>query len=442
MRSAVLTALALALIATSAGAQTVYFENFSSDTTQNYAYLNSSDSPSVSDPLINTAAIDPFWLDASAFNGVITKCTGSGSCFPGNPITSDASGVGYFLFENTGADNYDYNGNRGPNTFFASSTFSVTPNTNYTVSFELANATTCCFAAVEVDINGVPVGTAYAGGPSVNLNGNTIWQIATFNWNSGSSNTAHLELLDLNPAGYGNDFGVDNISVAVARVINGAFRGNLTVPAGQNLIINGTIIGDMTQTGGTVTLQNGSITGNLHMTGGNLSIGASTLINDMEISGPSSFSIGPGTSIGGNLNIHDLPVSAGAFNTVVGATIRNDMTLQNSATSVAIGWGAGSPSNDVGGNLAVRNNLATTLVTNNVVHNDLHVQNNTALLQDFTTVVSNNVVTNNLHVQNNTIRTQIFDDFVGNNLQCQNNSSITGGGNTVGGSKQGQCAGF
>lgn len=201
----VLLALALSALAIPASATIVYLENFDSGT------------PLASDPLVNYGGIDPYWLNVGEINGIVAKCTGGGvGCYPsGNPITNDASGSGYFLFENTAGDNYDYTGAAGPDTFFASSNFSVSQNTLYTVSFAVANATTCCFADILAEINGAPVGTdVLVSGPSVNLGTGTAWATYNFTWNSGSNTVANLDLLDLAPNGYGNDFGVDNISVA------------------------------------------------------------------------------------------------------------------------------------------------------------------------------------------------------------------------------------
>jgi len=199
-----LLALGLSALAIPASATNVYLENFDSGT------------PLASDPLVNYGGIDPYWLDVGQINGIVAKCTGGGACYPsGNPITNDASGSGYFLFENTAGNNYDYTGGPGPDTFFASSSFSVSQNTNYTVSFALANATTCCFADIQAEINGSPVGpNVIVNGPSVNLGTGTAWGTVSFSWNSGSNIVASLDLLDLAPNGFGNDFGVDNISVA------------------------------------------------------------------------------------------------------------------------------------------------------------------------------------------------------------------------------------
>jgi hypothetical protein len=50
-------------------------------------------------------------------------------------------------------------------------------------------------------------------------------------------------------------------------------------------------------------------------------------------------------------------------------------------------------------------------------------------------------VTGNLVEQNDAAAAQVFDNQVASSLQCQNNTSITGSGNTAR-QKQGQCASF
>ena len=63
-----------------------------------------------------------------------------------NAIAADASGSGYFLFEGTYYYSAAYKSAFNlsipstQNQFFISPTFTVSPNTTYTVSYELANA--------------------------------------------------------------------------------------------------------------------------------------------------------------------------------------------------------------------------------------------------------------------------------------------------------------
>ena len=199
-------------------------------------------------------------------------------------------------------------------------------------------------------------------------------------------------------------------------VFTGTFKGNLTVSNGQSCTFtNGGVTGNLKQSGGTVVLENGSfVNGNLQTSGGSLSVSNSTVGNDVQINGGGMFSIGPGVSIGGNLQIQSLPASGG-MDQVCGATVKGDLQFQNNGTAVLIG-GTGCAGNGVGGNLTVQNNTASTTVDANMVGGNLTDQNNTAA-------------------------TQVFTNAVTKNLRCQGNGSITGGGNTAA-SKKGQCATF
>jgi len=184
-------------------ASTVYFENFDNGTAL------------ASDPLVNTSGIGSIWLPGGGNeNGYVIPCTAGSGCTSSytssNQIWQAASGTGYFLFENT--ENNNVSGN---NTFFASDSFGVSQDTNYTVSFEINNATTANFADVLPEINGVALGSAaYANGTYASPYNN--WETFSYNWYSGSSTSAVLTLQDLTTAGYGNDFGVDNIVVTAA----------------------------------------------------------------------------------------------------------------------------------------------------------------------------------------------------------------------------------
>jgi hypothetical protein len=161
---------------------------------------------------------------------------------------------------------------------------------------------------------------------------------------------------------------------------NGKFQGSVTVSAGQNCTFLG----------------NGGITGNVTMNGGNLVLANAQVTGNMQIQGTSAFSIGPGATIGGNLNIQNV-ASGVSMNQICGATVSGNVAVSANATPVEIGSPDSScPGNSFGKNFSVTNNTAATGVYNN------------------------NVV---------------------KNLSCTNNTSITGGGNSAS-SKQGQCAAF
>lgn len=165
--------------------------------------------------------------------------------------------------------------------------------------------------------------------------------------------------------------------IACTVTYNDTFNGNLTITSGLTCIINATVTGNLTQSGGGLFAYNAAIGGNLQIAGG-------------------SFSIDPGTTIDGNLQIQNIPAGS-AQNQICGTEVKGNLQFHNNRAAVAIGTASGScPGNTIGGNLQVNNNIAAV---------------------------------------------QVSDDAVGGNLQCQNNSSITGSGDTAK-SLQGQCAAF
>ena len=243
-------------------------------------------------------------------------------------------------------------------------------------------------------------------------NGNTLWSFA-----AGSSVIAGASIVDgaaywgsgyahLGTPGFtgNNKFYAFAVAASALNGSNcngtytGTYNGNLTVSAGQSCTFtNGGINGSLTQTGGAMVLANNSF-----------------VSSNVQITGGGTFSIGPSVSVGGDLQIQNLPLSAGT-NQVCGASIKGNFTFHNNGTAVLFG---------------------STECAGNTVGGDLQVMNNTAA-----TTIDNNTVSGTLTDQGNTAPTQVFNNGATKNLQCSGNSSITGGGNTAS-SKQGQCAAF
>jgi hypothetical protein len=120
----------------------------------------------------------------------------------------------------------------------------------------------------------------------------------------------------------------------------------------------------------------------------------------VQTAGPSTFTIGPGTSISGNLQIQNLPTSTAQVQ-ICGSKVRRNLQVQNSGIALLIGASSSCPGNTLGGNLQVNNNSAPIGITDNMVAGNLQVNSNTA-------------------------PTQVFNNIVNRNLRCQNNTSITG----------------
>jgi hypothetical protein len=197
---------------------------------------------------------------------------------------------------------------------------------------------------------------------------------------------------------------------------NGTFAGNLNVSAGQVCFFTGPVRGSITQTGGQLILSGASVGGNVQIQGG-------------------SFSLGPSTTIQGNLQIQGLPAST-TQNTVCGVAVNGLLQYQNNAAPVEIGGDSPCSGNTVAGNVVVQNNTAAVTVSDNKVTGNLQVLSNNAAV-----IASTNTVGNNMLVQNNTGSSQVFNDVVTNSLQCSGNTSITGGGDKAG-QLQGQCGSF
>ena len=181
---------------------------------------------------------------------------------------------------------------------------------------------------------------------------------------------------------------------------NGTFNGNLFVSAGQTCIFF-----------------SGQVTGNVQQIGGSLVLFQSRVGGNVQVNGKSTFSIGPGSAINGNLQIQDVPSGSGQ-DQVCGTAVQGNLQLQNNGTAVLVGAVApiSCPGNSIGGNMQVQSNSASTSIVGNTILGNLQDQTNKGL-------------------------TQVFFNTVSGDLQCANNTGIQGGGN-VADQKQGQCGGF
>ena len=88
-------------------------------------------------------------------------------------------------------------------------TINVEPNTDYTFSYYIASVAPENPAIMQVQINGVTLSETLDA-PSVTC----LWTLHSFSWNSGSSTTADICIFNLEFANNGNDFALDDISLA------------------------------------------------------------------------------------------------------------------------------------------------------------------------------------------------------------------------------------
>ena len=160
---------------------------------------------------------------------------------------------------------------------------------------------------------------------------------------------------------------------------NGTFNGNITVSAGQNCVFVG-----------------GGVSGNAVVSGGNLALTNANVTGSIAIQGPSAFSIGPGTTVQGNLSIHNV-ASGSTMSGICQAKVGGNLEVYTNAIPISIGCPQ---------NFCYGNSVGGTLT-----------------------------------IQGNTAPITVYENSVGKNLSCSNNTSIKGGANSAQ-KKTGQCAAF
>ncbi|MGC2420079.1 MAG: malectin domain-containing carbohydrate-binding protein [Candidatus Acidiferrales bacterium] len=326
---------------------------------------------------------------------------------------------------------------------FVTVTASQAGNTRYAAATPVVQSFTVMPAVLTVTANSVsvPFGTTPALSATITgfVNGDTISVVSGAPALATTANALSLPgiypitvgLGTLSAANYSFTFVSGTYTVTFTAAVpstgthcngaySGTFSGNITVSSGQVCAFVG-----------------GAISGNVQLNGGNLILVQSQVGGNVQLMGGGTFTIGPGTTIKGNLQIQNLPSSA-LQNQVCGTTVQGNLQFQNNGTAVLIGSASAPPcpGNTVGGNLQVQNNTAAVTIVGNTVDGNLQVSNNTA-----DTTITGNTVNGNLQDDSNGAPTAVFTNTVGKNLQCNSNTSITGGGNTAG-KKQDQCSSF
>lgn len=123
------------------------------------------------------------------------------------------------------------NGSSNANDIVWSQTITVTPNTSYNFSTWVAsteNTTSTAAAQLQFSINGSLIGPVF----TAPLTGG-VWSNFFVNWNSGTSTTAVITIVDQNISGGANDFALDDIDFervcTFSDVLNITFGSNTTV---------------------------------------------------------------------------------------------------------------------------------------------------------------------------------------------------------------------
>lgn len=144
---------------------------------------------------------------------------------------------------------------------------------------------------------------------------------------------------------------------------NGTFNGDITVAAGQNcMFVAGSINGNVRVHGGSLALTNVKVTGNV------------------SVHGASAFSFGEGSEVTGRLDIHEV-ASGSTTNQICGAKLDGNVLVLRNATPIQIGSASDSSclSNSFGDDLEINGNTGVTTIYNNSVAKRLTCENNTSI---------------------------------------------------------------
>jgi hypothetical protein len=139
----------------------------------------------------------------------------------------------------------------------------------------------------------------------------------------------------------------------------GVINGNVTVSAGEQCTYTSPceIQGNLTINGGSVWL-NCAVDGNLTDNAGMLVLASSAhVFGNIQISQASTFTLGPGVLIDGNLQIQNVPGTQ--LGAVCGTTVKGNVQVTTNASPIQIGEKAGQtncPGNTISGNLVCTGN--------------------------------------------------------------------------------------
>ena len=123
-----------------------------------------------------------------------------------NPISAHSNFSQCADHTTSGKKQMVVNGATVANVNIWSQTVNVVPNTDYQYTYWIQSVVASNPARLQLYINGSPAGPIYqADTPTCS------WRQFTYNWNSGSSTSAYLSLVNQNVVGGGNDFALDDI---------------------------------------------------------------------------------------------------------------------------------------------------------------------------------------------------------------------------------------
>jgi uncharacterized protein (TIGR02145 family) len=154
-----------------------------------------------------------FELGNTGFITTYTYCNTYNCLFPladnGYSVGPDANFVhiGFSGHDNTtGTGNFMIINGAQPSLTVWKSTVPVIPNKDYAFGVWISTMAEISPAKIRFSINGVQLGPIYDAPATINQ-----WERFYITWNSGSNTSATIEIVDVQPILYGNDFGLDDI---------------------------------------------------------------------------------------------------------------------------------------------------------------------------------------------------------------------------------------
>ncbi|MBX2920707.1 MAG: gliding motility-associated C-terminal domain-containing protein [Chitinophagaceae bacterium] len=140
-------------------------------------------------------------------------------CNTGNclyPLASNGYSIGpdakfyHVLFDgkdhSSGSGNFMIINGARPDLVVWRQTVPVNPNTNYAFGAWISTLIASNTASIRFSINGIQLGNIFSAPDIPNL-----WERYFTEWNSGSSTSAEIEIVNIYPEASGNDFGIDDI---------------------------------------------------------------------------------------------------------------------------------------------------------------------------------------------------------------------------------------
>ena len=169
----------------------------------------------------------------------------------------------------------------------------VTPNTNYTVQYWMQSIDGNSPARLEMLVNGSPITGNSTSSTATATTTTCSWQQVSYTWNSGTSTTAEITLINRNLSSNGNDFAIDDISMTHTVTCTFTRTSSITVNAGSTPITNFSYSSPVciNGTNPAPSLSPGFTTGGTFSSTAGVSINSSTGVINLGSSTPGTYTI-------------------------------------------------------------------------------------------------------------------------------------------------------